>query len=112
MARTVKTMAEIRAEREREERRVYAPKNKYGYEISVGNPVLYAWYKRYCKKIGNVDGTEPWVRLQWEQTIKDFIRKEYRKYYKCQLREPVMDWVEREVEEMILAMGADYGKEL
>lgn len=112
MARTVKTMAEIAAEREREERRVYAPKNKYGYEINVCNPVLNAWYKRYCKKIGKVDGTEPWVRLQWERTIKDFIRNEYRKYYKRQLREPVMDWVEREVEEMIFAMGEDYGKEL
>ncbi len=112
MAKTVKTIAEMEAERKREARRVYAPKNPYGYEINVCNPVLNAWYKRYIKKIGNVDGTEPWVRLQWEQAIKDFIRKEYRRFYKRQLREPVMDWVEREVEEMIMALGEDYGKEL
>lgn len=112
MARITMTMAEREAERKRELRKVYAPKNKYGYEISVGNPVLYAWLKRYCKKIGHVDGTEPWVRLQWEKNVKDFIKIAYKNYYKRDLREPVMDWVEREVEDMIEAMGEDYGKEL
>lgn len=103
------TDEEIIAERKERHRRVYAPKNPYGYEISVSNPVLGAWYKRYIAKLDHVDGTEPRVRLEWEQKVKALIRREYKKFYRESLREPVVGWTRERVEEMIIALGVDYG---
>lgn len=106
-----KTMAEIIAERKAWERAVYTTENPYGYEISVNNPVLKEWFKRYVSKLDHKDGTEPQVRLEWERKVKALIRREYKKFYHENLREPVIGWTKTRVEELIIMLGADYGKE-
>ena len=107
-----RTDEEIIAERKERQRRVYNTENPYGYEISVNNPVLGAWYKRYIAKLDHVDGTEPRVRLEWEQKVKELISREYKKFYRENLREPVVGWTKTRVEELIIMLGADYGKEM
>ena len=105
------TNDEILANARQRHRSVYAPENPYGYEINVCNDVLGAWYKRYIAKLDHKDGTESSVRLEWERKVKELIKREYKKFYHENLREPVVGWTKTRVEELIIMLGADYGKE-
>ena len=102
------TINEIIAESRERHRRVYNIDNPYGYEFNVCNDVLGAWYKRYIAKLGNADGTEPHVRLEWERKVKALIRREYKKLYQEKLQEPVVGWRKVRVEELIIMLGANY----
>lgn len=106
------TINEILAEARERHRRVYNIDNPYGYELNVNNDVLKAWYRRYIAKLGNADGTEPSVRLEWECRVKALIKREYKKFYREDLREPVVGWTKTRVEELIIMLGVDYGKEM
>lgn len=106
MARTTQ---EIIAERDERHKRVFNDGNPYGYDINVNNTVLGAWYKRYISKLDGKDGTEPAVRLQWERAVKALIAKKYKELYKLDLCEPMIGFTKQRVEELIQALGVDYG---
>lgn len=106
------TDEDIIAENKERRRRVYNPENPYGYVFNVNNDVLNAWFKRYVSKLDSKDGTEPAVRLEWESWVKALIKREYKKFYRENLREPVVGWTKTRVEELIIMLGADYGKEM
>lgn len=104
----IRTTSEIIAECDERHKRVFNIDNPYGYDINVSNTVLGAWYKRYISKLDGKDGTEPSVRLQWEQAVKRLIVQKYKEMYKLDLCEPIIGYTKQRVEELVIALGADY----
>lgn len=104
-----RTDAEIIEERNARHKRVFNENNPYGYDINLNNTVLSVWYRRYVAKLDHKDGTEPSVRLQWEQEVKKLIIQKYKEMYKLDLREPIIGYTKQRVEELVIALGVDYG---
>lgn len=103
-----RTDAEIIEERNARHKRVFNEGSPYGYSINLNNTVLSAWYKRYVAKLDHKDGTEPSVRLQWEQAVKRLIVQKYKEMYKLDLCEPIIGYTKQRVEELVIALGEDY----
>lgn len=103
-----RTTEEIIKEREERLRSVFNENNPYGYDVNVTNPVLNAWFKRYVAKLDHKDGTEPYVRLEWERRVKKLIARKYAEFYHCKLCEPIIGFTKQRVEELVIALGADY----
>ena len=102
------TNEEIIAERKERLRQVYNPENPYGYEFNINNAVLGVWYKRYVSKLDGKDGTEPQVRLEWENRVKELIARKYEDFYRTKLCEPIIGFTKQRVEELVIALGANY----
>lgn len=105
-----RTDEEIIEERNARHKRVFNEGNLYGYDINVSNTVLGAWYKRYISKLDHKDGTEPSVRIKWERSVKTLIARKYKDFYHCELQEPIIGFTRQRVEELVIALGADYAE--
>lgn len=102
------TDEEIIAENKERRRRVYNIDNPYGYVFNINNDVLNAWFKRYVSKLDGKDGTEPQVRLEWERRVKALIARKYEDFYHTKLCEPIIGFTKQRVEELVIALGANY----
>lgn len=105
-----RTDKEIIEERNTRHKRVFNEGNPYGYDINLSNTVLSAWYKRYVAKLNHKDGTEPSVRIAWERSVKTLIARKYKDFYCCELQEPIIGFTRQRVEELVIALGADYAE--
>lgn len=103
-----KTIREMEAEREKSMRRVFMPKNKYGFEVNIQNPILRNWYDSYKlrKKIHGAFAN--YERLKWEETVKSYIKAEYEKMY----NEPYFCHTTERVEELVQRLGVKTDKKL
>lgn len=99
-----KTLEEIAREREESMRRVFMPKNKYGYEVNIRNPVLQAWYESYRQRLGISYAPSDEQRLEWESRVKSYLRKEYYKLYNYYLSDSEL-WVNERLEELVQRLG-------
>ncbi len=93
-----------RRERERELRRVIIRGSKYGYTISVRNPVLARIYEAYKKFAGIHGAPSDLQRFIWERAVKIYICAEYKNMYHTELYEPVIGWQEQRLEECVLCL--------
>lgn len=105
-----RTDEEIIEERNARHKRVFNEGNPYGYDINLSNTVLSVWYKRYVAKLNHKDGTEPSVRIAWERSVKTLIARKYKDFYRCELQEPIIGFTRQRVEELVIALGADYAE--
>ena len=94
----------METEREKSMRRVFMPKNKYGYEVNIQNPVLQAWYESYKRRLGIHGAPSDKQRLEWESRVKDYLRKEYYKLYNYYLSDSEL-WVNERLEELVQRLG-------
>ena len=53
---------------------IYAPPNKYGYEISINHPKIRPFYESYKKKINAIILSDE-ERFQFEKIIKEMIER-------------------------------------
>ena len=105
-----RTDEEIIEERNARHKRVFNEGNPYGYDINLSNTVLSVWYKRYVAKLNHKDGTEPSVRIAWERSVKTLIARKYKDFYRCELQEPIIGFTRQRLEELVIALGADYAE--
>ena len=100
-----KTPEELLKERDIMLRRVYNVNNKYGYALNVNNPVLKEWYLAYMRRNDIHIPPSDKVRLEWEAKVHKYIKRKYKEIYHDDIREPVIGWTERRVEELVQMMG-------